>query len=255
MDLAQRLAPFQLDAAPPDEELPDYEAQTPPIYDGEEFETPILNYHLRQVNRKLQILVPFGPIANTSYHIISHASFRLFSKKPDMEIVRLSRGQYIQESIASVRFNNDGPLPWRPRASFTHTDSEGTNTYSTESKNFTDWTVEIGGITYVWRLEVRPVSLVLSEKSSSIAVARFTYSICGTLARNGAEVGELTVYRDGLTEDREGIEKIVCGLLVALVHFKRMGRHYWNDASVRADSLSRAHLPSHSVFSASSSTL
>ncbi|KAF2175250.1 hypothetical protein K469DRAFT_765602 [Zopfia rhizophila CBS 207.26] len=120
-----------------------------------------------------------------------------------------------------------------------------------ESRNLADWTVVIAGITFEWRLERRPISLVLSEKNSSIVIARFTYSPCGTLANNGAEVGDLTIYRDGLSVDRGGMEKIIAGLLVPINHFKRMGRHYWNDAPLRAVSLTRSHLPPHRASFAS----
>ncbi|KAF2182589.1 hypothetical protein K469DRAFT_728529 [Zopfia rhizophila CBS 207.26] len=251
MEFTTRLDPYALDDVAPDEELPSYEPYTAPNYEGEDYETPLFSYHLRQVNRKLQILVPFGPTAATSYKIISHTSFRFFSKKPDIDLVRVSPEHPATDSVASIRFDSDGPLPWRPRAHFSHISSYGTNTYQMESKNFADWAISIEGISFTWCLEGRPVSLVLSEKNSSIAIAKFLYSRCGTLAANGAEVGELTIYRDGLSVERDGIEKIICGLLIAMVHFKRMGRHYWNHADIRANSLTRSHLPSHRASFAS----
>ncbi|ORY14204.1 hypothetical protein BCR34DRAFT_560916 [Clohesyomyces aquaticus] len=264
-----RFAPYELefndfDPDAVDEELPDYAPVDLPVYTGEDFSIPILHYHLRQVNRKTQILVPFGPgpAAATSYKIVNHAStFRLFSKKPDIELIRVSRDRSDrerdqnsetrtrerEESVAIMRFNSDGPLPWRPRASFTvvhpgthpqnhnHTPSlAAVHTYLGESRNFTDWEFLIQNITYAWRLEAKPVSLSLSEKNSNIVIARFTYSACGMLARDGAEVGDLVVYRDGLTMDREGVEMAVCGLLVAVGQFRRMGKYWKNREEVGA---------------------
>lgn len=94
-----------------------------------------------------------------------------------------------------------------------------------------------------WRLEGRPVSLVLGEMNAGVVIARFTYSSCGTMATNGAAVGELTIYRDRLTADLEGIEAIMASLMVPIVHSKKMGKYYHNDEQARATSLTREQLP------------
>jgi hypothetical protein len=104
-----------------------------------------------------------------------------------------------------------------------------------ESQNFEDWTLTIGDRVYVWMLDTRPLSLILCEKGQSRVIARLTYSEKGVLASRGAEMGELTVYRDGLTLGRSGIEKVVCGMMVVVTFFKRMGRNYTN----KADGLGR----------------
>ncbi|KAF2246491.1 hypothetical protein BU26DRAFT_47143 [Trematosphaeria pertusa] len=256
MDFPQRLDPLDFDVAPPDEELPDYEPATAPEYNLEDYATPLHTYHLRQIDRKVQVLVPYGPSSSSSYKIVTRG-VRLFTKKPEMEMFRTTHGQMSEESICGIWFDADGPLPWRPRAHFCHTDAGGLSTHSMESRNFADWTVDIGGVTYAWTLEGRPMSLVLTEKSTSIVIARFTYSARGTLATRGAEVGDLTIYRDGLSIDRAGVEKIICGLLVAISHFKKMGRHYWNevDAPMRATSSPREHFPSPRTSIAAYSTL
>lgn len=253
MDFSRRIDPFELDVAP-DEELPGYEPHTAPTYESGNFEVPEHTYYLRRADRRLQLWVPYGPSTTSSYKVISRGSFRVFSKKADMEMTRTSHTDALEHSVASIFFDNDGPLPWRPRAHFSHIDShDSTSTYAMESRNFSDWTVGIEGITFAWRLEGKPVSLVLSEKTSHLVIARFTYSRHGSGATNGAEVGELSIYRDGLSVDRDGIEKILASLVVAIEHFKKMGRQYWNDVPVRATSLTREHLPSHRASIASSS--
>ncbi|KAF2789146.1 hypothetical protein K505DRAFT_328447 [Melanomma pulvis-pyrius CBS 109.77] len=253
MDFSRHLDVLDFDVAP-DEELPDYEAQTAPDYDTAHYETPLFTYHLRQANRRVQIFVPYGPSVSCSYKIVSH-SFRLFSKRPEMEVVYVPQVEMAEKSVASIWFDNNGPLPWRPRAHVSHANAHGNMTYAMESKNFNDWTIVIGGITYIWTFEGNPVSLVLRENNATMAIARFTYSGCGTAAMNGAEVGELTVYRDGLSDGTDGIEKIISGLMVSIVHFKRMGRQYCNDESIRASSLSRAHVSSTRSSVASSSNV
>ncbi|KAF2268225.1 hypothetical protein CC78DRAFT_530149 [Lojkania enalia] len=254
MDFQRRLDPFELNVAP-DEELPNYESATAPSYENEDYDRPLYTYSLRQIDRKLQHVVTFGPSTTPSYKIVSHGTFRLFSKKPDLQMIRALSGSLLECAIASIKFDNDGPLPWCPRAHFSHEGSHGTKIYAMESRNFTDWSIEISGITYMWRLEARPISLVLSERTASLVIAHFTYSRWGTMATNGAEIGELTIYRDGLSVDSDGVEKIICGLLVAIAHLRKMGRHYWNDAPVRATSLTRSHLPSHRASFASYSNL
>jgi hypothetical protein len=105
--------------------------------------------------------------------------------------------------------------------------------------------MSINGVTYAWTSESRPVSLVLQENGTDVVIARFTYSGHGVMATKGAEVGELTIYRDGLSSDNGGVEKIIGGLMVSVMHYKRMGRNYKNEEPVRVDSVSGVRLPVH----------
>ena len=92
-----------------------------------------------------------------------------------------------------------------------------------------------------------PISLELSEKNSTLVIARFTYSDRGTLAVRGGEVGDLVVYRDGLTMQRDGIGKVVCSMMVVLTQLQKLGRHYHNDDATRSStgSLVREQLSTH----------
>jgi hypothetical protein len=221
-----QLNPWELDVAP-DEELPVYEAASAPAYETGTFDEPVVMFHLRQYDRKIQILRAYGTADTSSYRITTN-SFRLFSKKPDMSILHTSK-EMRQKNIAVVGFDNDGPLPWCPRAHFDYSGEGGEETtYAMESKNFTDWIVRLGERMYGWTVTTRPCALELREKESRVVIARFTYSACGTQAARGAEVGEMVVFRDALTLEAGGIDKVVCSWLVALTYLKRMGRCYSN---------------------------
>lgn len=126
-----------------------------------------------------------------------------------------------------------------------------------ESTNFSDWMVSLAGVAYIWCLANGPMSLVLVEKSTMIVIARFVYSEHGTMATNGSEVGELVIYRDGLTMSVDGVEMIVCGLVVAVKHFKRMGRCYSNASLTRAGEgwVSRTYKPLRRVAALSDSSM
>jgi hypothetical protein len=251
MDLSRRLDLLELDAPPNvDEELPGYDAHTAPAYQSEDFELPLLVYRLRRVDRKHQLWLPHEPSLSLSpmpsYRILSRGNFRVLSKKPDIEMTRITTAEGVSEtSIATLYFDNDGPLPWRPRAHFFHESNVNTNRHEMESRNFSDWTMDMAGVPYAWRLEGKPVSLVLSERTSSLVIARFTYSRYGSGATKGAVVGDLTIYRDALTTESGGIEKILASLLVPIGHFKKMGRQYWNETMDYTAPATREHLPSH----------
>ena len=240
MTTLQRISPLEFDVGH-DEELPSYEASTAPAYDSGGYDDPMMIYHLQQYDRKIQIMVSHGLSSSTSYRITTN-SFRLFGKKrPSMEVLYTSH-EMRQRVIANISFDNDGPLPWRPRAYFDHNSPDGLDTrYNMESANFADWTFSIGDRMFAWALDMVPVSLVLSEQHSSLVIARFTYSAEGTLAVRGAEVGDLAIYRDSLTVELGGVDKVVCALMVAVSHLKKMGRHYRNESarSERTDSLTR----------------
>ncbi|KAH9863725.1 hypothetical protein J1614_009657 [Plenodomus biglobosus] len=226
MAARQRLSALDLEVDP-DEELPGYEESTAPAYDSCTFDDPVTTYHLRQYDGKIQILVAHGPCSSTSYRITTNG-FRFFSKRPDMEVLYTSH-EMRQRSLATITFDNNGPFPWRPRAHFDHIASDGTRKrHDMESSNFADWSYAIGTRTYAWALDVAPVSLVLTEMGSAMIIARFTYSAKGTTATRGGEVGELWIYRDALTMEQDGVDKAICGLVVALSHLKKMGRHYSN---------------------------
>ncbi len=225
----QRFDFLDFDVAP-DEELPGYDASTAPAYDEVMYDGPLHTYHLRQYDRRIQMFVAHGPVEPSSYRVTSN-SFRLFSKKPEMEVLYTSP-ELRQRNIANIAFDNDGPLPWRPRAHLDYTDCEGVaTTYSMESMNFTDWTMELQGKAYAWSIDMRPVSLVFRERGSSFTIARFTYSAAGTSAVRGAEIGELAIFRDRLTIERKGVDWLVCGLMVPLIHLKRMGKRMYQSCS------------------------
>ncbi|KAF1851434.1 uncharacterized protein K460DRAFT_362178 [Cucurbitaria berberidis CBS 394.84] len=241
MTALQRISPFDLlDDVAPDEELPGYEAATAPAYDSGLYDEPLVTYSLRRYDRRIQMLVACGTTAASSYRITTN-SFRIFSKKPEFEVLYTCPKQQ-QRNIASIAFDNEGHLPWRPRAHFEYIDVKGlSKTHNMESANFVDWTIVLQDKTYAWRVDMQPISLVLSETNFSIIIARFTYSTSGTSAARGAEVGNLTIYRDCLTADADGIGRLVCGLMVTLTQLKKMGRHYTNGKNEleRWDSLSR----------------
>lgn len=231
-----RLSPWDLDVAP-DEDLPNYEASTPPAYSSGTFDERVVTYHLRQYDRKIQMLLSYDAAISSSYRITTN-SFKLFSKKPDMEVLYTSQDMQ-QRNIAEIRFDNDGPLPWCPRANFNYTEATGAGAiHKMESRNFTDWTIVLGEQSYEWSILINPSALVLKQSNSDMITARFTYSECGTQAVRGAEVGELTVFRDGLTQETGGADKVVCSFMVALTHLKKMGRCYRNPSASEAAGVS-----------------
>lgn len=241
MTALQRISPLDFDVAPDDEELPSYEPSSAPAYDDTLFDEPYITYTLRQYDRKIHMLIADGTTAS-SYRITMNG-FRLFSKRPDMEILYTSP-QHRQRNIATISFDRDGPLPWRPRAHFEYTEESGLTTPTTmESPDFTNWTFQCADQRYCWMVDFKPVSLVMVEIGSNVATARFTYSSKGCAAARGCDVGKLAIYRDHLTMQRQGNDMVVCSLLVALTHLKKMGRHYANSEDgqevARAASLSR----------------
>jgi hypothetical protein len=230
MDVQQRFTCRDLDTAlhlDDDEELPGYEASTPPAYGSCFGGGPIVSYHLRRFDRKIQILVAAGPSTASSYRITTHW-LRLFSKKPEMEVLYTSP-EMRQRKIASIWFDKDGPLPWRPRAHFEYTDDEGTRTrLDMESANFSDWSVVIGRQSCEWRVKMSPVGLALVGQDSGGVIARFTYSAHGAQAVRGAEAGHLEIQQECLAAPKDGVDKVVCSLMVALTQLRRMGRQYSN---------------------------
>jgi uncharacterized protein YkvS len=245
---AQRLNPWDFDI-PHDEELPDYEADSAPAYEDSLFDEPLATYQLRQYDRKIQILRGHGASAASSYRITTN-SFRMFSKKPEMEVLYTSPDMR-QRNIASVVLHKDGPLPWCPRAHFDYVDPNGVATvHKMEARNFADWTMSLGGRRYDWSVAMQPSSLVLREVGAAFIIARFTYSPFGTRAMRGAEVGELVLFRDTLTGAMNGNDLVVCSFMVALTHMKKMGRMYHNpEDMLRAGAMTREHIPANRASS------
>ncbi|KAF2450702.1 hypothetical protein P171DRAFT_427019 [Karstenula rhodostoma CBS 690.94] len=211
------------------EELPDYEPA--PSYHCETHEVRLHTYYLRAPDRKSLMAVPYGPSSSGSFKITSRSS-RLFSKKPDMDVWRSIRASAPTEDeyVAGIWFETDGPIPWCPRARFVRQDAtEGNQTYKMEARNFSDWTISVDGTLYSWILEAKPFSLVLRQGGRQDEVARFTFSVRGLIATGGAEVGDLTIYQDRLSQDKAGVDVILCGLVTALLQFKKMGKHYRNE--------------------------
>ncbi|KAH7390939.1 hypothetical protein DE146DRAFT_149979 [Phaeosphaeria sp. MPI-PUGE-AT-0046c] len=250
MMYAPRLNPWDVEDTLHDEELPDYDADAAPAYDGSLFDEPLMTYHLRQYDRKIQILREYGANAASSYRVTTN-TFRLFSKKPEMEMLYTSADMK-QRNIAMLQFDKDGPLPWCPRAHFDYIDSNGAaSVHKMEARNFADWTIVLEGRRYEWTLSMQPSSLVLREEGAALVIARFTYSSIGTNAMRGAQVGELVIFRDALTMELRGIDMVACSLMLALKYMQKMGRMYHNpDGTMRAGSATREHIPANRMSSA-----
>jgi hypothetical protein len=247
---ASRLNPWDLDNVGHDEELPCYDADAAPAYDDSLDDEPLARYHLRQYDRKTQILRAYGAPAASSYRITSN-SFRMFSKKPEMEVLYTSPDMR-QRNIAVLAFDKDGPLPWCPRAHFDYMELDGSSTrHKMEARNFADWTVALDDRQYEWTIATQPTSLVLREVDAAVVVARFTYSPLGTRAMRGAEVGELVLFRDAIMVDTHSQDLVVCSLMIALTHMKKMGRMYHNsEQMMRAGAVTREHIPTNRASSA-----
>jgi len=213
-----------------EEVLPGYEPPAP-SYNREIHEAPLHTYYLRAIEKKSIMVVPYGPSASGSFKVTSRNS-RPFSKKPEMEVWRSIRASVPTEDeyVAGIWFDTDGPLPWCPRARFIrHDPTEGNQTFKMESRNFSDWTISVDGTLYTWILEAEPFSLVLRQHERQDAVARFNFSIRGLTATGGEEAGGLTIYQDRLSQDKAGVDVILCSLVTAILQFKKMGRHYKNE--------------------------
>ncbi|PVI08299.1 hypothetical protein DM02DRAFT_199 [Periconia macrospinosa] len=211
-----------------DDELPDYEPATAPEYSIDDTTIPLHTYHLRQMSRKHQLFVPYGPSASSSYRALGRSA-RLFSKKADIDVWRTTPGSVKEEHISGIWFDNNGPLPWCPRAHFSYKDEQGSSTHGMESRNFSDWSIVLGGSKCMWLLAAHgEYRMGLQELSSGDVIARFNFSAEGTAASGGAEAGNLTIYRNALSLENAGsvAEKILCGLVVALANFRKMGKYY-----------------------------
>jgi hypothetical protein len=99
--------------------------------------------------------------------------------------------------------------------------------------NFSDWKFKFNNELYYWRLTDKPTALSLMEHSSNSIVARFTYSIYGTNATRGAEVGLLDIFGGYRSGDTEVVELVLSTCQVPIYHWKNMGRHYRNDVTPR----------------------
>lgn len=224
------------------EELPQYEPPSLPQYEYQ----PSAVFSLRQIDRKVQLLVPTDSTSKASYKIVHRTVPSLFTSKADMTL-SVFGGDPVQEEsvVATMNFARDGPLPWTPRAEIWYnapTDARGAR-YSLEAENFTDWKITIGGSPWLWSLDDRPTSLLLVNLSSLFIVARFTYSVHGTLATKGLEVGELAIYEEVEAVNGGCVELVIASCAVAIAHWKRMGKNYRKNTKIRTNTETTAVRP------------
>ena len=226
----------------PPEDLPGYDAQSLPLYEDARLETPVVTYTLTQVGRSVQSLRPSHQLCARWpwYNINFRSSLSMFSKKADMAMLRLTgtgrRDSAVAEEqkgeeTATMSFDKTSTLPWMPRAwvalSPSSTSSDAT-VYKLSAPNFNDWKVSFDNKSLTWGLSSNPWSMVLFDRTVDI-VARFIYSCNGTLAQKGEELGRLEIYSGHRAEtDERTVEFILATCLVAVQHYKNMGRHYRN---------------------------
>jgi hypothetical protein len=227
-----------------EDDLPAYSEETAPAYEENHNTEPVISYCFYQVARKLQVATPatLATINRPRYRITTRSAASIFSKKPEYTLTRLPTGAEAAvagsrgKDVATMNFDRNGELPWMPRATVVHYGTTIKN-YPIEARNFSDWKIELDGDTYTWRLAYDPTSLVLVEQSSDSIVARFAYSRHGTDAKRGAEVGQMDFFGERRSEDQNWVELVFATSIVAMQHWKSMGRHYRNDVAPRSYSI------------------
>ncbi|KAF2100854.1 hypothetical protein NA57DRAFT_36343 [Rhizodiscina lignyota] len=229
LHLHQRGLPLTEDDELPAYELPDYEASELPTYERSSISIPTINIQFRQINRSLICLQSVDEDQHLRYKIITKSRTRIFSGKPDMTLYVDSASQDML--VGAFEFDNSTTLPWCPRANLSiDVAGEGNRKVQMESRNFSDWSFTWNDARFIWTLQERPTSLVLVDRSSRTIIARFSYSIYGTTANKGAEIGDLTIYapsEHGLTT-----EMVICSCTIAIKHWSKMGRHHRKDLCV-----------------------
>jgi hypothetical protein len=240
-----------LEAPDEDEELPEYQDEEGrsqlPDYEERHLLEPVVSYNVYQISRKLQILTPAtrATFDRPRYRVTARSGPSIFSKKPNFTLTRLPTGAHAAvencpgKEVGFVNFDRVGQLPWMPRATVEVLDDSGSSSlekkisYDMCAPNFSDWKFNINNELFFWRLTDKPTALSLMEHSSSSIIARFTYSMHGTDATRGAEVGVLDIFGGSRSEDREMIELVLSTCQVPINHWKNMGRHYKNDVTPR----------------------
>jgi hypothetical protein len=223
-------------------EPPDYTLshELSPSYVPEAFNQPLITYHLRATEKNTLHFVSFEPAtSNTqpSYEISyrKRSALTLFTRKPDISIARIAPSSYDGGTMVVARavFHDDGGFPYCPRARMTlNTNAEHREdaTIEMKSRDWTNWTYTHESVPNTWTLCDVPRGIELQHSPSSAnpsppVIARFTYKNgVGTKVLAGGEVGELSIWRDALTESVEGREVAVLGCLVVIRHFDRVGK-------------------------------
>lgn len=209
-----------------DELPPEYEPADLPQYEH----APVVSLRLMKTDRKLQFLHPLLSSNSTSYRIVHRSAPSMFSKQADMSLFAQADAALPERCVARINFDNDGPLPWRPRAQVESKadESEAFGTSILDARNFADWTFKVNNTTFKWSLDDTPVSLVLGYRGFTTPVARFTYSDAGTAAKKGCGVGILDITDDPNVPERLATPLIIGSCLLVVEHWRRMGRH-WNN--------------------------
>ncbi|KIW02465.1 uncharacterized protein PV09_06273 [Verruconis gallopava] len=226
------------------EEPPGYGQETGlpqlPGYAERHLLEPVVAYNVYQINRRLQVLTPAtrATFSRPRYRVTARLGPAMFSKKADFTLTRLPTGIAAAtenspgKDVGFARFDRAGQLPWMPRATVELVcgDVSGSNklTYDLYAPNFADWRFRINNELYYWHLTDRPIALSLMENSSNSVVARFTYSKLGTDANRGAEVGTFSIFGGHRSGDTETVELVLSSWIIAVNHWKNMGRHYRN---------------------------
>lgn len=225
------------------DELPQYEGQNDagplPDYQERHLLEPVASYSLYQINRKLQVHTPAirGAFDRPRYRLEARSG--LFSKRADHTLVRLPTDTASAAEtcpgteVGFVNFDKVNAIPWMPRARVNILqDSSISIAYDMSAPNGCEWKLKMEGQTYCWRLTNPPVVLSLIELGSDSVYARFVYSKHGTDAKRGEAVGVLDIFGGSRSENADIVELVLCTVQIPILHFRNMGRHYKNQASM-----------------------
>jgi hypothetical protein len=244
-----------------EDDLPDYDHSDAPArlpdYEERHLLEPVVSYNIYQITRKLQVLTPAtrASFGRPRYRLMARSVPSVFSKKADFTLTRLPTGAAAAaerspgKEVGFINFDRTTQIPWMPRATVQFASNSNISgrgklsAYDLCSPNFSDWKFHINGLLYFWQLTDKPMALSLIEDSSDSIIARFTYSVHGTAAQNGAELGTLDIFGGSRSGDVEMIELVLCTCQVAIHHWKNMGKHFRNEAEPRGFSVSGPLVP------------
>lgn len=211
------------------DELPGYDEVQLPTYQRSSVSHPTAWLRFRQTKAKLVKLESIDSQHSLSYKIVTKSTSKLFSSKPEMSLLLETEAKDM--FVAGIAFDNSSTLPWFPRATVTvDNPGQGTKVLPMMARNFADWKIEHEGKWYGWTLQGMPTSLAFVEAATGLVLARFTYSIYGTTARDGQEIGDLAIF--ALTQTDIGTEVIIGSCIIVIKYWAKMGRHHRQGASI-----------------------
>jgi len=179
-------------------------------------------YNLKRVSRHKRVLTPSDANNASCYEFETRSLKDAILSRPDV-VIKEAHSSHSSQTVSSVSYPSglDDDNVFRPQITLKYTSENHHEVKLRMTSKSSQWSVEVGGTSFVWDLSYEPFTLTLRAADSGTTLAVFTLRGRGEEGPDG-DIGNLRITDEGDNEQYK--KEIVSTLAGVFVYWERAGK-------------------------------